>query len=84
MDLQGQYVPRPPNDFLSRQEKFTWRGESRWRNTAGNRIYTYDQLHGHVEVYNRRGSAPWRTGRDERRRDRRRSESKEDRCLSTV
>ncbi|WP_197739596.1 colicin E3/pyocin S6 family cytotoxin [Mycolicibacterium sp. P1-18] len=55
MDLQGQYVPRPPNDFLSRQEKFTWRGESRWRNTAGNRIYTYDQLHGHVEVYNRRG-----------------------------
>lgn len=31
-----------------------WNGEPRWRDRQGN-IYTYDGLHGEVEVFNRRG-----------------------------
>jgi Cytotoxic len=33
----------------------TINGERRWRNTARNRIYTWDSLHGEIEVYNTRG-----------------------------
>ena len=55
MDVPGQYIPRQPPDFLSEQEKFTWHGESRWRDASGQRIYTYDQRHGHVEAYTKRG-----------------------------
>jgi hypothetical protein len=30
-------------------------GEKRWRSGGGKRIYTWDALHGEVEVFNRRG-----------------------------
>ncbi|WP_088968368.1 colicin E3/pyocin S6 family cytotoxin [Vogesella sp. LIG4] len=30
-------------------------GERRWRSTDGDRLYTWDSLHGEVEVYNKRG-----------------------------
>ena len=30
-------------------------GERRWRSHDGQRLYTWDSLHGEVEVYNRRG-----------------------------
>lgn len=30
-------------------------GERRWRSKDGKRIYTWDGLHGEVEVYNSRG-----------------------------
>jgi Cytotoxic len=30
-------------------------GERRWRNHGGKRLYTWDQLHGEVEVFNGRG-----------------------------
>lgn len=55
MSVPGQYIPRQPPDFLSEQEELPWNGESRWRSACGKRIYTYDQLHGHIEVYNKRG-----------------------------
>jgi outer membrane protease len=48
-------VNREPPDFLSEQQKLSWSGESRWRDTTGDRIYTYDRVHGHVEAYNKRG-----------------------------
>lgn len=55
MAVQGQYVPRQPPDFLSLQEVVPWKGESRWRDASGQRVYTYDQKHGEVEAYNKRG-----------------------------
>ncbi len=30
-------------------------GERRWRSDDGKRLYTWDSLHGEVEVFNRRG-----------------------------
>jgi hypothetical protein len=30
-------------------------GERRWRSDGGNRLYTWDALHGEVEVFNARG-----------------------------
>jgi hypothetical protein len=53
--VPGQYIPRQPPDFLSKQEEVSWNGESRWRDPSGDRIYTYDQRHGHIEAYNKRG-----------------------------
>jgi len=29
--------------------------ERRWRSADGNRIYTWDSLHGEIEVFNKRG-----------------------------
>lgn len=49
------YVARTPPDFLSELEKVNWHGESRWTDRATGYIYTYDRLHGHVEVFNKRG-----------------------------
>ena len=31
-------------------------GERRWRSDGGNRLYTWDALHGEVEVFNSRGA----------------------------
>lgn len=30
-------------------------GAKRWRNSDGSRLYTWDALHGEVEVFNKRG-----------------------------
>jgi hypothetical protein len=30
-------------------------GQKRWQSNQGDRLYTWDSLHGEVEVYNRRG-----------------------------
>ncbi len=49
-------VARPPGDFLSRQQRVQRRhGPSRWRSGDGKRLYEWDALHGHVEVYDARG-----------------------------
>lgn len=53
--LDGQYIARQEPDFLTSKEKFSWNGESRWRDGTGQRIYTYDRRHGHIEAYNKRG-----------------------------
>jgi len=34
----------------------TINGERRWGNDDGTRIYTWDSLHGEIEVYNSRGT----------------------------
>ncbi|AWG66803.1 hypothetical protein DDT46_01500 [Mycobacteroides abscessus] len=48
-------MARTPPDFLSKQHQLAWNGESRWRNSVGDRIYTYDRTHGHIEAYTKRG-----------------------------
>lgn len=49
-------VPRPKPCIL---EEFVYlgfiSGEQRWSSDGGKRIYTWDHLHGEVEVFNRRG-----------------------------
>nr|WP_243636916.1 colicin E3/pyocin S6 family cytotoxin [Rhodococcus sp. Eu-32] len=31
------------------------KGNSRWRNAEGSRLYEWDSTHGHIEAYNKRG-----------------------------
>ena len=52
------YVPRPTPSFLDGKKKYrtidgrmTWRGDGRY--------YQWDELHGEIEVYDRRG---WHLG----------------------
>ncbi|WP_373490304.1 colicin E3/pyocin S6 family cytotoxin [Parasphingorhabdus sp.] len=47
-------VPRP--SFLDHCENLgAFNGEKRWRSRDGKRIYTWDSLHGEIEVFNKRG-----------------------------
>jgi hypothetical protein len=48
-------VPRPDPCFLDDQEKVSRDGRPRWRNPDGSRLYEWDDLHGEIEVYDRRG-----------------------------
>ncbi|MBX3446417.1 MAG: hypothetical protein KF765_06660 [Parvibaculaceae bacterium] len=45
----------PEDCFLHDLERVSWSGEARWRSADGRRIYTWDRLHGEVEVFNQRG-----------------------------
>lgn len=48
--------PRPKPCFLDRQVRLgSVTGELRWRNADGDRLYTWDSLHGHIEAYDKRG-----------------------------
>jgi hypothetical protein len=47
-------LPRPC--FLDQCESLGFiGGERRWRSVDGKRIYTWDALHGEIEVFNARG-----------------------------
>lgn len=49
-------VPRPKPCFLDGQEPCgSPGGRKRWRNRRHDRYYEWDELHGHIEVYNKRG-----------------------------
>jgi Cytotoxic len=48
-------VPRPTPCYLDRQIKVRRDGAQRWRNEEGSRLFEWDDLHGEIEVYNRRG-----------------------------
>ncbi|WP_374726621.1 colicin E3/pyocin S6 family cytotoxin [Nocardia kruczakiae] len=50
-----KHTPRTPPDWLDTQERLAWRGSQRWRSADRKRIYTYDSVHGHIEVFNHRG-----------------------------
>lgn len=45
----------PKSPFLAQKERVRRRGEQRWRDPDGERLYEWDDLHGEVEVYDRRG-----------------------------
>jgi hypothetical protein len=47
-------IPKP--SFLDTCEYIgVFSGEKRWRSHDGKRIYTWDYLHGEIEVFNKRG-----------------------------
>ena len=49
-------VPKPNPCFLDGCERLGYiYGEVRWRNADGTRLYTWDALHGEIEVFNARG-----------------------------
>lgn len=49
-------VPRPHPCYLDRMEPCgAPDGRKRWRNRAGDRYFTWDELHGHIEAFNNRG-----------------------------
>jgi hypothetical protein len=52
-------VPRPSPCFLDQMVKVPRRGVQRWRNEGGDRYYEWDEMHGEIEVYDRRG---WHLG----------------------
>ena len=46
----------PKNSFLNHCIPIkTIKGEKRWKSLNGKRIYTWDSLHGEIEVFNQRG-----------------------------
>jgi hypothetical protein len=48
--------PIPTDCFLHEQEYMRYsHGGRRWRSPARDRLYTWDERHQHVEVFNRRG-----------------------------
>jgi hypothetical protein len=49
-------VPIPADSFLHDQDYLGYRyGGRRWRSRDGERLYTWDDVHEHVEVFNKRG-----------------------------
>jgi len=48
-------VPWKTSEFLMRQKKVSIRGQQRWISEDGTQIYEWDELHGEIEMYNRRG-----------------------------
>jgi len=47
-------IPKP--SFLDGCDALGYiEGEKRWANSARTRIYTWDSLHGEIEVFNKRG-----------------------------
>jgi len=49
-------VPIPAHCFLHRcQYLKVTDGKKVWRNASGDQFYTWDTLHGEVEVFNKRG-----------------------------
>jgi hypothetical protein len=48
--------PRPKPCYLDGFEVWRTIGQQKvWRNADGSRLYTWDSLHGEIEVYNARG-----------------------------
>lgn len=55
-DSPGPPWPMPPECFLhSREHCGAPGGRPRWRDKDGRRLYEWDSVHGHIEVYNKRG-----------------------------
>ncbi|WP_432199800.1 colicin E3/pyocin S6 family cytotoxin [Erythrobacter sp. W53] len=49
-------VPRPNPCFLDECVAIgSVKGEKRWRSADGKLLFTWDSLHGEIEVFNRRG-----------------------------
>lgn len=53
-------IPRPKDCFLNNKEKYKIiKGKQVWRSLDGDRYYTWDSLHGEVEVFDSQG---WHLG----------------------
>jgi hypothetical protein len=56
LDIKVAGKPIPFNCFLNRIECLGFiHGSKRWRSEDGKRLYTWDSLHGEVEVWNSQG-----------------------------
>jgi len=54
--MQLPYIPIPRPGFLDTCEFLGYiYGERRWRSQDGRYLFTWDALHGEVEVFDRRG-----------------------------
>jgi hypothetical protein len=52
--VAGKPIPKPC--FLDNCESLgAVNGTKRWRDKNGDRLYTWDSLHGEIEVFNKRG-----------------------------
>lgn len=52
--MGGKPIPRP--SFLDECDSCgAYNGQKRWKSKDGKRLYTWDSLHGEIEVYNQRG-----------------------------
>lgn len=49
-------IPVPKAGFVERLERVARTGSTRWRSEDKRRLYEWDHLHGHFEVYDRRGN----------------------------
>lgn len=51
------YRPIPKHSFLKDECEYigVFNGEKRWRSIEKKRLYTWDSLHGEIEVFNIRG-----------------------------
>ena len=51
------YKPVPKPSFLTNECEYigAFKGEKRWRSINKKRLYTWDGLHGEIEVFNNRG-----------------------------
>ena len=54
MEVEGA-VHWKTSTFLKTQEKLKRSGDLRWRSADKSRYYTWDSMHGEIEVFNRRG-----------------------------
>ncbi len=51
------YIPIPRPGFLDKCESLGYiYGERRWRSPDGQRLFTWDGLHGEIEGYDKRGN----------------------------
>lgn len=54
IDLAGKPIPKP--SFLDECIPIgAIHGQKRWKSVNGKRLYTWDSLHGEIEVFNARG-----------------------------
>jgi len=51
--MSGQSPPK--QGFITSLTKVSRKGERRWMDSEGKRLYTWDAKHGELEVFNRRG-----------------------------
>lgn len=50
-------VPIPKHSFLDQCDSLgLMYGQKRWRSKDGKRLYTWDSLHGEIEVFDKRGN----------------------------
>ena len=48
-------IPRPQPCYLDAMEYLGFRGQQLWRSDNGKRYFTWDSLHGEIEVFNKNG-----------------------------
>jgi hypothetical protein len=45
----------PTTGFILTLQRVPWKGDKRWMDSEGTRLYTWDEYHGEFEVFTRQG-----------------------------